>query len=562
MGSPAQDRRDLFTRYDLGVSPFWSEATPQEQDAQRDWHATIAARGNVRFGHQSFVSPLAAVYADNLVIGDHSYLAAHVYVYGDHEIGENCTLNPFSELRGLVRMGDGVRVGAHTSILGFNHRMEPDEPIYRQGLTHKGITIGDDVWIGSHVVIVDGVTIGAHSVIGAGSVVTKDVPAWTVAAGNPARPIRDRRSASSKAPKDLGIRLHRLGEKAREQAAEVLARCWHGDAASGTFLDHPGASRTLRAWCDATELADLLLGSAPPQTAKDRIVDLLRSNQDPETGLVPELSDTGTPGSAAPSMDGHAPVNYHVLAAGYALELLGSRFPHPIRSVADLSAVELRTRLDQLPWGEEGWRAGSWVDSVGTAFHRNQADFGMAGEVETLFGWLLLRCDRATGLWGRPDDRSRWLEPVNGFYRLTRGTFAQFGVPLPYPERTIDSVLAHAVDETYFRADRGTACNVLDVIHPLWLCARQTGHRRAEGERWARAQLDRVLRSWQDGAGFSFALETGHGPERTPGLLGTEMWLSITWLLADQLGLSDSLGYRPRGVHRPEPQAGVPGRRR
>jgi acetyltransferase-like isoleucine patch superfamily enzyme len=551
-----------FTRSDLGITPFWTDATPEEQEAQRDWQAVIAARGDVRLGDEVFVSPLAAPYPERLVIGARSYVAAHVYIYGDHEMGEDCTLNPFSELRGRVRMGDGVRVGAHTSILGFNHMTSPDAPVHRQPLTYEGITIGDDVWIGSHVVIVDGVTVGPHSVVGAGSVVTKDVPAWSVVAGNPARRIRDRRPARPAArPAELGGRLHELAETARAQGAELLKRCWRDGENGGTYADRPDAPPTLRAWCDAVELSDMLWGSPPDQVSAERIVEVLRSGQDARTGLVPELPGPDGPGSARPSLDGHAPVNYHILAAGYALELLGSRFEHPVRSIAELSSAGLRAALEGLPWEREGWRAGSWVDAAGTALYRNRADFGLEGEIEALFGWLLTRCDPSTGLWGRPDARSRRLEPVNGFYRLTRGTFAQFGLPLPYPERTIDSVLAHAADEEYFRADRGTACNVLDVIHPLWLAAKQTGHRRAEGEDWARRQLDRVLRSWRDGAGFAFALEAGHGWDRTPGLLGTEMWLSITWLLADHLGLSDALGYRPRGVHRPEPRASAtPGR--
>jgi hypothetical protein len=156
-------------------------------------------------------------------------------------------------------------------------------------------------------------------------------------------------------------------------------------------------------------------------------------------------------------------------------------------------------------------------------------------------------------MWGEPDDTVRWHQVVNGFYRATRGTFAQFGIPLPYPERAVDTLLTHAADAGYFRDDCGTACNVLDVIHPLWLCARQTRHRRDEGEKWARWQLGRALAAWSDGAGFSFELQVGHGERRTPSLLGTEMWLATVWMLADFLGVSDALGYRPRGVHRPEP---------
>ena len=69
----------------------------------------------------------------------------------------------------------------------------------------------------------------------------------------------------------------------------------------------------------------------------------------------------------------------------------------------------------------------------------------------------------------------------------------------------------------------------------------------------AEQQLDRALKGWQDGAGFSFALEIGDDARRTSGLQGTEMWLSIIWLLADMCGESAALAYRPLGVHRPEP---------
>ena len=126
------------------------------------------------------------------------------------------------------------------------------------------------------------------------------------------------------------------------------------------------------------------------------------------------------------------------------------------------------------------------------------------------------------------------------------GSFAQFGVPVSHPERVIDTVLAHATDERFFASERMDACNVLDVAHPLWL-ARTTGYRSAEVAAAARTLLDAALERWQNGAGVAF------GPGDEPGLQGTEMWLAITWYLADLLGLAEALGYRPRGVHRPEP---------
>ncbi|WP_275264002.1 acyltransferase [Jiangella asiatica] len=545
-----------LARHDLGITPFWAQAAPKERRAQREWLRALTAAGDTELADDVFISRLAAVYTDRLRVGARSYVCGYAVLYGDVEMGEDCTVNPYAEARGLVRLGDGVRVGAHASILGFNHGTSPDESIHRQPLTRQGIAIGADVWIGSHAVVLDGVTVGDHCIVGAGAVVTKDVPAWSVVVGNPARVVRDRNSVPSSTRRsgaDLGDRLVRLADTAREQARDLLDRCWTVDG----YVDRPGVAPTLRAWCDAVELSDLLLGGPPPHVPAERVVELLRSRQSAATGLAAELGSD----DAEPTADGHAPANYHVLAAGNALRLLGSGFEHPVASVAALTSNELRHRLDTLPWRRDAWRSGAWIDTVGTAMLWNRADFGLDTELEALIGWLVTRCDPASGLWGRPAPDSGWLEPVNGSYRLIRGTFAQYGVPLPYPERTVDTVLAHAGDATWFGPHRGTACNVLDVVHPLWLAARQSAHRRADGEAWARRQLERVLNSWRDGAGFAFALEPGSGWQRTPGLLGTEMWLAIIWFVADHLGIADALGYRPRGVHRPEPMTTAQGER-
>jgi acetyltransferase-like isoleucine patch superfamily enzyme len=537
-----------MTRFDFCPWLFWDDATEEDRRAQAEHVAELRGRMELEVPEKVFISPLAAVYADRLRMGERSYIAAHAYVTDDVTMGDDCTLNPYTVARGRVVLGDAVRVGAHTSLLGFNHSAAPDRPVFRQPITSKGIRVGDDVWIGSHVVVLDGVTIGDHAVVGAGSVVTKDVPAWAMVGGNPARPLRDRRTSRPAAPHDAasGDDLARLlsdfADRAREQAEAVLHRCWTGER----YVDRPDAEPTVRAWCDAVEIADLLLGGPPPVPAREEIVAFLRDRQDPATGLVPEIGAT-----TSPELDGVAA--YHVLCVGYALDLLGARFAHPVHAVAELGSQELIAALDALDWKRAAWPAGAWVDAVGTGLYRNLTGFGLRGEIETLFGWLLTRCAQAHGMWGEPDPDAGRLQVVNGFYRLTRGTFAQFGVPLPYPEQAIDTVLAQARDPRYFGPDTGNACNVLDVIHPLWLAGRQTSYRRAEGEAWARERLVRAVRGWHDGAGFSFALTRGSGDTRTPGLQGTEMWLAIIWLLADYLGVSDALGYRPRGIHRPEP---------
>ena len=114
---------------------------------------------------------------------------------GDIAIGDHCSLNPFSIVygHGGVRIGNGVRIAAHSVIVPANHNAAaPGIPLYRSGLSTRGISIGDDVWIGSGARILDGVHIGSKAVIGAGSVVTKSVPEYATAAGVPARVIRQR----------------------------------------------------------------------------------------------------------------------------------------------------------------------------------------------------------------------------------------------------------------------------------------------------------------------------------------------------------------------------------
>ncbi|WP_075736997.1 acyltransferase [Streptomyces acidiscabies] len=568
---------DQERRFDHCPWLFSGEATDEERAAQRERQAGIG--GDSVVGERCYVAGSAALFPDRLRLGDDSYIAAHAYVTGELTTGTDCTVNPYATVRGTVVLGNGVRIGAHTSLLGFNHSMAPERPVFRQPLTSRGITVGDDVWIGSHVVVVDGVSIGDHCVIGAGAVVTKDLAAWTVAAGNPARPLRDRREGRAVVQGSAGVvaaaagvsgaaaagvvhpdPLARFAETVRAQAADLIGRCWDGDR----YVDRPGAAPTLRAHCDSVEIADLLLGSVPEQLTAEEHVKRLAGAQDPGTGLVPEFGEA-VPVPEADGFIGDGSALYHVLSVGYALDLLGSAFPQPVRGVRDMTAGQLTARLDALPWRDGAWGAGAWIDAWATAAHWNirqqgdvrqnsdvrQPDGVQPGALEALFGWLLTRADPWTGMWGTPSPDAGRLQVVNGYYRLTRGSFAQFGLPVPHPERVVDAVLDHARDPRHFGPGRDNACNVLDVAHPLWLCGRQLdGYRSADVRAWADRQLAALLPRWQDGRGFAFAAGE-------PGLQGTEMWLAIIWYLADLTGRADTLGHRPRGVHRPEPAGAV-----
>lgn len=552
----------MVDRLDFLPWEYARHATDEERAEQAERHRDLV--GKVELADDVYVASTAAVFCDELRMGERSYLAAHSYVTGEISIGSDSTVNPYAVVRGKITIGDGVRIGAHTSLLAFNHgSSRTDQPIFRQPHTARGITVGDDVWIGSNAIVLDGVTIGPHSIIGAGAVVTKDVPAWSIAAGNPARVLRDRRepaaarpaaAASSASAGDLPERLAAFAARARDQVGDVLARSYDGDR----FIDRPGidAEPAIRPWCDAIEISDLLVRRTPEGHTADDLIRRLRSRQDPETGL---MAPGDLAGDDKPDFTGlsvlQGPASYHILCAGYALQLLGSSFEHPIALPTDLPA-----QLDALPWARNSWSAGSGLDALGTAMARNILDHNEdPGEAFfTTFGWLTTRADPATGAWGNHHPDDGWLQVVNGFYRLTRGTYAQFGLPLPYPEQAIKTVLTHAQDHAVFSGDGYNSCNVLDVIHPLWLAGKQTSYGRAEGERWAREMLDGLLTRWVDGQGFAFAPD-GTDDRSIPGLQGTEMWLSVIWLLADYLGTAEPLGYKPRGVHRPDPLVTPPG---
>ena len=112
--------------------------------------------------------------------------------YGFHiETGKNFFANYNCTIIDVARVtiGDNCQFAPNVSIYIAGHPVHPDSrnSLYEYGI---GVSIGDNVWIGGSTVILPGVHIGSNTVIGAGSVVTKDIPDWVVAAGNPCKVIR------------------------------------------------------------------------------------------------------------------------------------------------------------------------------------------------------------------------------------------------------------------------------------------------------------------------------------------------------------------------------------
>lgn len=135
----------------------------------------------------------------SIEIGDDTHIDYFVIMEtrrnGFIKIGKESSIHAFTVIYGAggVTIGNNTRIAIHTVIMASNHNFDdPTVDIYKQGISKKGIHIGNDVWIGAGARILDGVHIGDHSVIGAGSVVTKDIPENSIAMGVPARVVRRR----------------------------------------------------------------------------------------------------------------------------------------------------------------------------------------------------------------------------------------------------------------------------------------------------------------------------------------------------------------------------------
>jgi acetyltransferase-like isoleucine patch superfamily enzyme len=110
---------------------------------------------------------------------------------GDVIIGDHTRIGLHNTVIGPVTIGNHVNLAQGITVTALNHNFDNVElRIDEQGVSTNPVTIADDVWIGANAVVLPGVSIGSHSVVAAGAVVTKDVPAHSLVAGVPAKIIR------------------------------------------------------------------------------------------------------------------------------------------------------------------------------------------------------------------------------------------------------------------------------------------------------------------------------------------------------------------------------------
>ncbi len=174
---------------------------------------TVAIEAGARLRYTENIHLHTGVYVDHGVylhatpggieVGENTFLMhhaeLHVYNFRDlpHagiKIGKQCIIGEFSIIRGQggVIIGDSVLFAPLVQVLAVQHRYgDTSRPVMEQGLSAKGIEIGDGAWLGSACIVLDGVRIGKGAIIGAGAVVTKDVPDHCIAVGSPAKVVRN-----------------------------------------------------------------------------------------------------------------------------------------------------------------------------------------------------------------------------------------------------------------------------------------------------------------------------------------------------------------------------------
>jgi len=172
---------------------------------------------------KGYISPTAIIYHSNLLFGTNVFIGERVVIFRDRDggivelgervhlygdtyiqtgeggsvrIGRDTHIQPhcqFSAYKAPIQIGCEVEIAPSCAFYPYNHGFASGEPIGKQALQTKGgITIEDEAWLGFGVIVLDGVRIGKGAVIGAGSVVTHNIPDGAIAVGVPARIVKMR----------------------------------------------------------------------------------------------------------------------------------------------------------------------------------------------------------------------------------------------------------------------------------------------------------------------------------------------------------------------------------
>lgn len=160
--------------------------------------SSIKAGHDVTFVGSSYIRGDAP---GSVQIGNHTSFHIGLWLNctgpGSFQIGDHCLIQPYGVMgvgAGTIVIGNHVTMGQMVNIHASNHSFtDLSLRIDEQPVIYKDIIIEDDCWIGAQAIILNGVRLGKGSVIGAGSVVTRDVPAYSIVVGNPASVIKMRK---------------------------------------------------------------------------------------------------------------------------------------------------------------------------------------------------------------------------------------------------------------------------------------------------------------------------------------------------------------------------------
>jgi len=143
-------------------------------------HVTISGIKKIKIGNSFRVCPYVKLYIEeegSIIIGDNFFANYNTFIYSRDNI---------------VKIGNDCLIGPDVLIINNNHSLRPDELIRNQENITASIIIGNDVWIGAKSTILPGVVIGDGAVIAAGSIVNKNVEAYSIVGGVPAKFIKYR----------------------------------------------------------------------------------------------------------------------------------------------------------------------------------------------------------------------------------------------------------------------------------------------------------------------------------------------------------------------------------
>ncbi len=163
------------------------KSTPEALAANRRCMELLFRLNHTMPGTEAYTALLKELFGDNLGEGSMVLPPVNGSCVGTMKLGKNVFINSnlLAMARGGVTIEEGARLAANVQLITNNH-----DPYDLDILPCRPILIRAHAWIGAGATILPGVCVGRHAVVGAGSVVTKDVPDYAVAVGNPARVIK------------------------------------------------------------------------------------------------------------------------------------------------------------------------------------------------------------------------------------------------------------------------------------------------------------------------------------------------------------------------------------